>query len=71
MLMMRPPPWRFMMGMASRAQRNGPVRFTARTFCQVASDSSSNGPPSNAPELLMSTSTRPNSRMARAKSALT
>ena len=62
MLMIRPRRCGFMMRRASRVQRNGPVRFTAITLFQASSESSSSGPPSNAPALLTSKSSRLNSR---------
>ncbi len=57
-LMMRPLRCGFMIRSASRVHKNGPRKFTASTFSQAASDSSSNGPPSNTPALLTRISSR-------------
>ncbi len=69
--MMRPRPWRFMMGAADCAQRNWDFRFTFMMWSHCSSVSSSNFAAKNMPALLTRMSRRPNSFSAAVKSFCT
>src|SRR5262245_16366620 len=70
--MIRPPRgfWSFISRNASCVHRNGPVRLVATTVCHLSNGRSSIGMPALVPALLNSRSSRPNSCLVRANSAL-
>ena len=69
MLMMRPPPWAFMCGIASREQRMAPNTFNSMSYLHVSSDTFSKYAAAEVPALFTSMSIRPCASITRSNSA--
>src|ERR1035437_9881319 len=68
MLTMRPPPCRFMCGIARRASRIAAKSLSSKSACQMSSVTDSNSPVAEVPALLTRMSSRPNALTASATS---
>jgi len=55
----RPPPWRFMCGIASRARRIAANSLSSKSACHIASVAAANSPVAEVPALLTRMSSRP------------